>query len=226
MIAMMTSNADTTATHNFIQWGPGVSRTVPNWTGEIGSAGVIHCHEGKTLRDALALALLCDPADAQLSYSTRPRAWVCEGSGRHVTDGLKAGYETLTTVRAIALPRVTTEDAVTIGLRLWSEWADEDDVHIRQWVAAWLDGEDRSYGSARDAEMRVITLRLAGDLRSPALITVGSLAHCAAVRDNGLADWWFWSRSCAASSARRANDAGADVAAIAGSVLLHNWLDK
>jgi len=214
--------------HKIVQWGPGVSRTVPHWTGEIGSAGVLHCYEAATLRNALALALLRDPADARLSYSTRPRAWVCEGSGRHVTDGLKAGYETLTTVRAIALPRVTTEDAVTIGLRLWCEWAEEDDVHIRQWVAAWLDGSDRSYGSAKCAHTRTIDLRLGrkGGLRSPALITISSLSHCAHLRDNGLADWWFWSRSCAASSARRANGAGVDVAAMAGSVLLPEWLDK
>jgi hypothetical protein len=174
-----------------LQWGPGVTHAV-EYTGALCTAGVLHCYEatGATehdaLRNALALALLRDPNDAHLGETAR--AWVCDGAGEHVSNGLKSGYETLTTVREIPLPDITTEQRVECAIRIAMEvW---DDPAWRAWAAAWLDGSDRTAASARDAAW--------------------------AARD---AAW-------AAEAAGWAADEGVGVAAIAGAVLLPEWVDS
>jgi hypothetical protein len=109
--------------------------------------GVLHCYEGAIVRDALALAILRDPNDG--GFGATARAWVCRGSGQHVTNGIKSGYETLTTVREIPLPQVTTEQRVECAIRLAWEICDEQEW--RAWAQAWLDGSDCSETAARAA---------------------------------------------------------------------------
>ena len=154
-----------------LQWGLGVTHTVP-WGGVLCKSGVLHCYEAATVRDALALAILRDPEDGR--FGSTARAWVCEGSGRHVRNGIKSGYETLTTVREIPLPQVTTEQRVECAIRL--AWEVCDEPGWRAWAQAWLDGSDRTDAAA-------------------------------------------WAAADAA-------DAGVDVAAISGSVLLPEWTDE
>ena len=95
-------------TRGGMQWGPGVTHTVP-WGGVLCKSGVLHCYEAATVRDALALAILRDPEDGR--FGSTARAWVCRGSGQHVSNGIKSGHETLTTVREIQLPAVSIEQS-------------------------------------------------------------------------------------------------------------------
>ena len=130
-----------------LQWGPGVTHTVPLWSGAMCQSGVLHCYEGATVRDALALAILRAPQDG--CFGQTARAWVCEGSGRHVTNGIKSGYETLSTVREIPLPEATTEQRVECAIRI--AWEVCDDPAWRAWAQAWLDGTDRTEEAAMAA---------------------------------------------------------------------------
>ena len=159
-------------TRGGMQWGPGVTHTVP-WGGVLCKSGVLHCYEAATVRDALALAILRDPEDG--GFGATARAWVCEGSGQHVTNGIKSGYETLSTAREIPLPQVTTEQRVECAIRI--AWEACDESGWRAWAQAWLDGSDRT---------------------------------------DAAADGAAWA----------AADAGVDVAAISGSVLLPEWVDS
>ena len=129
-----------------LQWGPGVTHAV-EYTGALCSAGVLHAYEASSLRDALALAMLLDPEDGE--FGSTARAWVCEGSGQHVTNGIKSGYETLTTVREIQLPAVSIEQRVECAIRV--AWEVCDDPVWRAWATRWLDGTDRSEEAAEAA---------------------------------------------------------------------------
>ena len=158
-------------TRGGMQWGPGVTHAV-EYTGALCSAGVLHAYEASSLRDALALAILRDPEDG--GFGSTARAWVCRGSGQHVSNGIKSGHETLTTVREIQLPAVSIEQRVECAIRL--AWEVCDEPGWRAWAQAWLDGSDRTDAAA-------------------------------------------WAAADAA-------DAGVDVAAISGSVLLPEWTDE
>ena len=158
-------------TRGRMQWGPGVTHAV-EYTGALCSAGVLHAYEASSLRDALALAILRDPEDGR--FGSTARAWVCRGSGQHVSNGIKSGHETLTTVREIQLPAVSIEQRVECAIRL--AWEVCDEPGWRAWAQAWLDGSDRTDAAA-------------------------------------------WAAADAA-------DAGVDVAAISGSVLLPEWTDE
>ena len=163
-------------TRGGMQWGPGVTHAV-EYTGALCSAGVLHAYEASSLRDALALAILRDPEDG--GFGSTARAWVCRGSGQHVSNGIKSGHETLTTVREIQLPAVSIEQRVECAIRL--AWEVCDEPGWRAWAEGWLDGSDRTDAAA-------------------------------------------WAAAdAAADAAVRVADAGVDVAAISGSVLLPEW---
>jgi hypothetical protein len=82
-----------------------------------------------------------------------PILWEAEGEVVLNDRGLKVGCETLTTVRRLPLPEVTTTQRVAFGIlcakevcknAAWNSWAD-----------AWLDGRDRSYTAVNRAADRV-----------------------------------------------------------------------
>ena len=203
-------------TRGGMQWGPGVTHTVPKWGGVLCATGVLHCYEAATVRDALALAILRDPEDG--GFGSTARAWVCEGSGQHVTNGIKSGHETLTTVREIQLPAVSIEQRVECAIRL--AWEVCDEPGWRAWAEGWLDGSDRSDVAARAAAE-------AWAARSAARSAARAAAR-AAVRAAWAAEAWAagWAADAAADAAGWAADAGVDVAAISGSVLLPEWTDE
>ena len=121
------------------QWGPGVSHS---GTGEGGLCGPgwIHAYEHPLV------AVLMNPIHADFN---NPRLWEAEGEVGLRDGQLKCGCKTLTTVREIPLPAVTTEMFVRLAIlcakevcacRAWNAWADR-----------WLSGEDRSEAAARAA---------------------------------------------------------------------------
>ena len=118
------------------QWGPGVTHS---GTGEGGLCGPgwIHAYEHPLI------AMFMNPMQADFK---NPRLWEADGEVGLRDDQLKCGCKTLTTVREIPLPRVTTEMRVRFAIlsakgvhecSTWNAWADK-----------WLSGEDRSEASA------------------------------------------------------------------------------
>ena len=126
-------------TQNDSQWGPGVSHS---GTGEGGLCGPgwIHAYEHPLI------AVLMNPMQADFK---NPRLWEAEGEVGLRDGQLKCGCKTLTTIREIPLPEITTEMRVRFGIlcakevhecSTWNAWADK-----------WLSGEDRSAASAYEA---------------------------------------------------------------------------
>ena len=196
-------------TRGGMQWGPGVTHAV-EYTGALCSAGVLHAYEASSLRDALALAILRDPEDG--GFGSTARAWVCRGSGQHVSNGIKSGHETLTTVREIQLPAVSIEQRVECAIRL--AWEVCDEPGWRAWAQAWLDGSDRTDAAADAALEAAVDAAVRAAVR--AAWAAADAAAGAAVR----------AADAAADAAAWAADAGVDVAAISGSVLLPEWTDE
>ena len=126
-------------TRNDTQWGPGVSHS---GTGEGGLCGPgwIHAYENPLI------AVLLNPIHADFKH---PRLWEAEGEIA-IRDGqLKCGCKTLTTIREIPLPEITTEMRVRFAIlcakdvcacSAWNAWADK-----------WLSGKDRSAAAAAAA---------------------------------------------------------------------------
>ena len=126
-------------TRNDTQWGPGVSHS---GTGEGGLCGPgwIHAYEHPLI------AVLMNPIHSDIK---NPRLWEAEGKIA-IRDGqLQCGCKTLTTIREIPLPEITTKMLVRLVIlcakevcacRTWNAWADK-----------WLSGEDRSAAAAAAA---------------------------------------------------------------------------
>jgi hypothetical protein len=122
------------------QWGPGVSHSGTG-EGELCGPGWIHAYEHPLV------AVLMNPIHANFK---NPRLWEAEGEVGLRDGQIKCGCKTLTTVREIPLPSITTEMRVRFAILCakevcaypaWIAWADR-----------WLSGEDRSEAAAAKAE--------------------------------------------------------------------------
>jgi hypothetical protein len=119
-------------THGGMGWGPGVAHTVKGKPA-LCSPTVLHAYRSPLL------AVLMDPGQAEFGPSAH--LWEAEGEVV-IDDGAKVGCQTLTTVRRIDLPVVTTAQRVRFAILAakavchdptWTAWAD-----------GWLSGKDRS----------------------------------------------------------------------------------
>jgi hypothetical protein len=129
-------------TWNGTQWGPGVSHSGTG-KGELCGPGWIHAYEHPLI------AVLMNPIHANFQ---NPRLWEAEGEVALRDGQLKCGCATLTTVREIPLPSITTEMRVRFAILCakevcaclsWNAWADK-----------WLSGEDRTQAAAERACVR------------------------------------------------------------------------
>ena len=123
-------------TYNNTQWGEGVKH-VASGKGELCTDGWIHAYT-----DPL-LAVLLNPIHANIQNA---HLWEAEGEIGMDDHGLKVGCASLTTIRRIDVPVVTTEQRVRFTIlcartlyteTTWTTWAD-----------AWLSGVDRSAEAA------------------------------------------------------------------------------
>ena len=126
-------------TMNGTQWGPGVSHSGTGKGGLCGP-GWIHAYEHPLV------AVLMNPIHASFK---NPRLWEAEGEIA-IRDGqLKCGCKTLTTVREIPLPSITTEMRVRFAILCAKEVC--ADLSWNAWADKWLSGEDRSVEAAKAA---------------------------------------------------------------------------
>lgn len=122
--------------YNACLWGPGVSHSGTG-EGELCGPGWVHAYTHPLL------AVLLNPIHAAID---NPRLWEAEGDVVLSDNGLKVGCRTLTTLREMPVPVVTTEQRVRFAIlcaltvnrsELWERWAER-----------WLSGEDRSKTAA------------------------------------------------------------------------------
>jgi hypothetical protein len=123
------------------QWGPGVSHS---GTGEGGLCGPgwIHAYEHPLV------AVLMNPIHANFK---NPRLWEAEGEVGLRDGQLKCGCKTLTTIREIPLPAITTEMRVRFAI-LCAKEVCAADIAWNAWADKWLSGEDRTQAAAEAAQ--------------------------------------------------------------------------
>ena len=119
-------------TRNNTQWGEGMTHSGTG-EGELCSEGWIHAYTHPLL------AVPFNPIHA--NFKT-PRLWEARGTGKKKSDGLKVGFQSITTIKEIPLPKITMAQRVAFAILVakkvyknakWNEWADK-----------WLNGEDRT----------------------------------------------------------------------------------
>ncbi len=121
------------------QWGPGVSHSGTG-EGELCGPGWIHAYEHPLV------AVLMNPIHADFK---NPRLWEAEGEVGLRDGQLKCGCETLTTIREIPLPAVTTEMRVRFAIMCAKEVC--ADFSWNAWADRWLSGGDRTQAAAKAA---------------------------------------------------------------------------
>ncbi len=118
------------------QWGPGVSHSGTG-EGELCGWGWIHAYEHPLI------AVLMNPIHAKFK---NPRLWEAEGEVGLRDGQIKCGCKTLTTIREIPLPSITTEMRVRFAIMCAKEVC--ADLPWNAWADKWLSGEDRSEAAA------------------------------------------------------------------------------
>lgn len=210
-------------TRNDTQWGPGVSHS---GTGEGGLCGPgwVHAYEHPLI------AVLVNPIHANIQ---NPRLWEAEGEVGLRDGQLKCGCKTLTTLREIPLPEITTEMWIRFAILCTKEASTAADAACKAWNAwadKWLSGEDRSAAAA--AKAAAAAAKAAYDATGAARAAYDAAAWAAEAAEAAAASAYAayraswaaarsvqWAAKAAASAAYRASLAaaccGMDLSAIA-----------
>jgi hypothetical protein len=119
------------------RWGENVTHTADG-EGELCTEHWIHAYT-----DPL-LAVMMNPVHGDYALASA-HLWECEGVvGKD--DGTKLGCTSLTTLKRIELPAVTTEQRLRFGILCAREVCHENSFIA--WSDAWLSGRDRSEAAA------------------------------------------------------------------------------
>lgn len=128
-------------THGGMQWGEGVRHRVRGKDG-LCSSSWLHAYESPLM------AVVMDLQHAR--YLPTGHLWEAEGGGASLRDGgLKIGVASLTTLRRIAIPEIST--AARVRWAILCAWEVCTDPTWRRWAAAWLAGADRAAEAAKAA---------------------------------------------------------------------------
>jgi len=182
------------------QWGPGVSHSGTG-EGELCGPGWIHAYEHPLI------AVLMNPIHAKFK---NPRLWEAEGEVGLRDGQIKCGCKTLTTIREIPLPSITTEMRVRFAILCakevcaclsWNAWSDR-----------WLSGEDRSEAAAGAASWAAWAAQAAA--RAAAEASWAAYAAQAAARAAAEAAWAAYAAEAATAAAREVGH-GIDIFEIA-----------
>ena len=198
-------------TRNGTQWGPGVSHSGTG-EGELCGPGWIHAYEHPLI------AVLMNPIHAIFK---NPRLWVAEGEVGLRDGQIKCGCKTLTTVREIPLPAVTTEMRVRFAILCakevcadpaWNAWADKwlsGGDRTQAWASAWA-----ARAAARAARARARAYERASE-RAWASAAAAAAAAWAAARAEATAEASAEASADAAAWAAAKTRVGTDIFAIA-----------
>ncbi len=128
-------------TRGATQWGEGVTHVA---TGNVNqglcSSGFIHAYEHPFV------AVFMNPIHGNFK---NPQLWEAEGEASARDGALKCGVRSLTTVRRVDLPVITSDQRVRIAI--YCALACRRSSEFKKWAVAWLDGSDRSKGAAAAA---------------------------------------------------------------------------
>ena len=181
---------------NALKWGDGVTHAADlARPPRLCTAGVIHAYP------SLLSAVMFNPIHANIRD---PLAFRSEGVVVATDRGLKVGVRTLTTIKRVTLPVVTTAQRVRFGILC--AWEVCDDPEWRRWAAAWLDGSDRSSRAAAEAA-RAVTWA-AAEAAEAAAWAVEAKAEAAA-----------WAAAWAAAAAEAAAGCVLDLDALAARAI-------
>ena len=149
------------------KWAIGEEKKAPGG-GELCSAAYLHAY-----RDPI-LAMMMNPSHADINS---PRCFDAEGEVEK-DDGTKVGCTSLTLVKEIPVPVISSVRRVAFGILAakavytnpdWTRWAD-----------AWLDGSDRTTLAARAARWAA---KACTPGRTLDLVMIAASAMCLPIRD-------------------------------------------
>ena len=127
---------------NALLWGEGVRHEVA-WGGTLCEAGCLHAYRTPLL------AVLLDRAHGRYTREHGAILWECGGEVL-AEDGAKVGCKTLTTVRRVEPPVVTTAQRVRFAV-LCAQADGRSTAGWQRWAERWLSGEDRTRATAANA---------------------------------------------------------------------------
>ena len=129
-------------TRNNTHWGEGITHQAAGSAECLCTSSYIHAYEHPIV------AVLMNPIHKNLDPHTM-RLWEADGDIALRDGPLKCGCKSLTTIREIPVPVITSEQRITIAIH--STRTVCTDICWNRWANAWLDGSDRSTEAARRA---------------------------------------------------------------------------
>ena len=182
-------------TYNNTQWGEGVTHTASD-TGALCTTGWLHAYTDPYI------AILLNPIHADF---TSALLWTAEGEIEITEYDLKVECTTLTTLRTIPLPILTTEQRVHIAVLCALEVYHKP-VFVT-WANNWINGTDRSRETVQ-AATRTVQATLWAEEAALAAVqalwaadAVAEWATCAAAQAEEWAEEWAEEAAYAAAYA-------------------------
>ena len=190
---------------NACLWGEGVSHSGTG-KGALCGPGYIHAYTHPLL------AVLLNPIHAGID---NPRLWEAEGEVALSDNGLNVGCRTLTTVRELPIPVVTTEQRISFAILCAREISRSEQWNL--WAEQWLSGEDRSAAAAQTASAAEATVWGAARTAKQAAAKQAALEAVEAAWMATLAAEaaWLAARAAAQAAQAAAQAAALDLVALA-----------
>jgi hypothetical protein len=185
-------------THSDTLWGPGVKHIATGKDYFLCTKDLIHAYE-----DPL-LAMFISPIHVKYMGL---KLWKAKTTCKKIVreDQLKCGVKSLTTIKEIPLPVITTTQRIAFGILCAKKVC--SDIKWNKWADKWLSGEDRSIESARAAYYvgAANAAYAANDARDAACAAARAAAcaaeYAAEYATKYAAEYAAWYASCAAARA-------------------------
>jgi hypothetical protein len=139
-------NGDSGLSQNAIRthWAEGITHEIDkdlqSPDASLCSRSFIHCYEHPLI------AVLMNPIHGNFKI---PILWKCKGKIEKKDGQLKCGTFSLTTVKKLPLPVLSTTQRVKIAI--YCSLTQKQLEEYKKWAINWLNGKDRTYAAAADA---------------------------------------------------------------------------
>ena len=127
-------------THGGCHWGENVTH-IADGKGELCTSHWIHAYSDQHL------AVVLNPIHG--NYGKGMHLWECEAEMGEDDNSLKFGTTKLTTIKQVAIPRISK--AAKIRFAIYCVLEVYKDKDFKQWADNWLSGENRSEAAAKAA---------------------------------------------------------------------------